>query len=394
MKIAVVGAFDRYNYGDLVMPLIVKREIEKTFTNQKIEFDFYGLAESNMEYCCGINTKKLLDIYKTKYDGVILDGGDILSVTWSDMYLNLQSNKVLIYIFKCLRKISYDFSNKVARKILKGQTYSPWVLDKSKLNCNYLIYNTVDGKISNQQLKKIYNDIKQIDYISIRNYSVYEEIKKLNENCYMFPDSVINLSKTIDGFEIESHVSNEIKNFVKNNDYYIFQCKKKIGKENFEDIVEGILNVDERINLKCLLLPIGFAQGHEDQVILKKINKTVKNTYFFENINIYEIMYLIKNSKLFIGTSLHGLITSISYGIPHMAYTNKIEKQIKFLNTWKTTSIIYTDSDNMCQDINFIMKNYENEKKKVEQQNKKMQSEVDKNFKGIINILSKGIKNG
>ena len=232
MKIAVVGAFDRYNYGDLVMPLIVKREIEKTFTNQKIEFDFYGLAESNMEYCCGINTKKLLDIYKTKYDGVILDGGDILSVTWSDMYLNLQSNKVLIYIFKCLRKISYDFSNKVARKILKGQTYSPWVLDKSKLNCNYLIYNTVDGKISNQQLKKIYNDIKQIDYISIRNYSVYEEIKKLNENCYMFPDSVINLSKTIDGFEIESHVSNEIKNFVKNNDYYIFQCKKKIGKEN------------------------------------------------------------------------------------------------------------------------------------------------------------------
>lgn len=394
MKIAVVGAFDRYNYGDLVMPLIVKREIEKTFTNQKIEFDFYGLAESNMEYCCGINTKKLLDIYKTKYDGVILDGGDILSVTWSDMYLNLQSNRVLIYIFKCLRKISYDFSNKVARKILKGQTYSPWVLDKSKLNCNYLIYNTVDGKISNQQLKKIYNDIKQIDYISIRNYSVYEEIKKLNENCYMFPDSVINLSKTIDGFEIESHVSNEIKNFVKNNDYYIFQCKKKIGKENFEDIVEGILNVDERINLKCLLLPIGFAQGHEDQVILKKINKTLKNTYFFENINIYEIMYLIKNSKLFIGTSLHGLITSISYGIPHMAYTNKIEKQIKFLNTWKTTSIIYTDSDNMCQDINFIMKNYENEKKKVEQQNKKMQSEVDKNFKEIINILSKGIKNG
>ena len=120
----------------------------------------------------------------------------------------------------------------------------------------------------------------------------------------------------------------------------------------------------------------------------------MKNTYFFENINIYEIMYLIKNSKLFIGTSLHGLITSISYGIPHMAYTNKIEKQIKFLNTWKTTSIIYTDSDNMCQDINFIMKNYENEKKKVEQQNKKMQSEVDKNFKGIINILSKGIKNG
>ena len=59
MKIAIVGAFDRYNYGDLLMPLIVKSEIEKNFSNMKIEFDFYGLVEANMEYCCGISTKKL-----------------------------------------------------------------------------------------------------------------------------------------------------------------------------------------------------------------------------------------------------------------------------------------------------------------------------------------------
>ena len=45
-------------------------------------------------------------------------------------------------------------------------------------------------------------------------------------------------------------------------------------------------------------------------------------------VNIFDSgIYLIKNAKIFIGTSLHGLITSISYEIPHMAFTNKIKKE-------------------------------------------------------------------
>ena len=310
------------------------------------------------------------------------------------MFLNLQSNKLMIFIFKIIRKISYDFSNKISKKLLKGQTYSPWILDKNIMKCDTLIYNTVDGQINRIQLKNVYNEIKKIDYISIRNCSVYDDIKKINNNCYMFPDSVINVSKIIDISIMEDYISPEIKKFVNDNDYYIFQSNKKIGNANYKNIIQGISETNKKCKLKCLLLPIGFAQGHEDPVVLKKIKKSVENTFFYDNINIYEIIYLIKNSRLFIGTSLHGLITSISYGIPHMAYTNKIKKQINFLNTWKTTSVTYTDSINMCKNVDFIIKNYEKEKNKVENQKIILQNEVDKNFRKINDLLKRGLKNG
>ena len=240
MKIAIVGAFDRYNYGDLLMPYIVKNELEHLFPNEKLKFDYYGLVESNMEYCGGYNTRKLSEIYTKYYDAIILDGGDILNVTWSDMFLNLQNNMFTIFFFKCLRKLSYNTSDIIAKKILNGKTCKPWILDKNKLKCKSLIYNTVDGTIKNEMLLKVYDCIKNIDYISVRNEQVYNYIKEINSNCSLTPDSVINLSKVFDTLEIEKKVSKDIKDFVKENSYYIFQCKKQIGDKYYNEIVNGI----------------------------------------------------------------------------------------------------------------------------------------------------------
>lgn len=394
MKIAIVGAFDRYNYGDLLMPHIVKNELEYSFPNEKLEFDYYGLVKSNMEYCGGYNTRKLSEIYTKYYDAIILDGGDILNVTWSDMFLNLQDNILTIFFFKSLRKLSYKVSDIIAKEILNGKTYKPWILDKNKLKCKFLIYNTVDGNIKNEIIPKVCDCIKDIDYISVRNERVYNYIKEINSNCSLTPDSVINLSKVFDQLEIEKKVSKKIKDFVKEKNYYIFQCKKQIGDKYYNEIVNSIKKTNENINLKCLFLPIGFAQGHEDQIILKKLHNEISNTYFYDNLNIFEIIYLVKNSKVFVGTSLHGLITSISYGIPHMAFTNEIKKQIDFLDTWKTTSIVYTDASNMLENLQYIMKNYKQEVKKVEHQCKIMQTKVDDNFERIKEIIDKERQNG
>lgn len=395
MNIAIVGAFDRYNYGDLLMPIILKREIKEKISNQEINIDYYGLSESNMKFCGGINTKKLSEIYEKKYEIIILDGGDILSVNWSDMFLNLQTSKIKIFLFKILRKISYAFSNKIAKKKLKGKTDKPWLLDKKILKCNKLIYNTVDGKVKDDKNSRIKNIIKEIDYISLRNKEVFKEVKKINPFAKLYPDSVISLSKYFSKEEIEENVSEEIKEFVKNNKYYVFQCKNLIGKKYYDKIIENINKISSDLNLKCLLLPIGYAQGHEDHIILKKINNnlTRETSEFFEFNNIYEIMYIIKNSKIFIGTSLHGLITSIAYGVPHIAYTNEIVKQIKFLNTWRTTPIIYTDPEEMYENVKIILNNYENNKKNLEEKKCLLESLVEENFENINNIIKMEMKN-
>ena len=53
-----------------------------------------------------------------------------------------------------------------------------------------------------------------------------------------------------------------------------------------------------------------------------------------ENLNIYEIMYIESQSKCFIGTSLHGNITAISYEVNNIGIDKSVKKLDEFLKTW------------------------------------------------------------
>jgi hypothetical protein len=53
---------------------------------------------------------------------------------------------------------------------------------------------------------------------------------------------------------------------------------------------------------------------------------------YFDADNIWDIMYLIANSKCYIGTSLHGAITASSYCVAHVGL--KVEKLGAYLATW------------------------------------------------------------
>jgi hypothetical protein len=45
-------------------------------------------------------------------------------------------------------------------------------------------------------------------------------------------------------------------------------------------------------------------------------------------------MYLIARARAFVGTSLHGNITALSYAVPHLGLTESIPKLASFLETW------------------------------------------------------------
>lgn len=94
--------------------------------------------------------------------------------------------------------------------------------------------------------------------------------------------------------------------------------------------------------MKIVLINIGYAPLHDDFKSHKILNKAFPNkTILFEDTNIFEIMYLIKNSQIFLGTSLHGNITAMSYNVPHLGF-EKINKLKYFLKTWENNEISST----------------------------------------------------
>ena len=69
--------------------------------------------------------------------------------------------------------------------------------------------------------------------------------------------------------------------------------------------------------------------NHDDHEALKAVQAKLRcpSVYFDA-----DIMYLIANAKAYIGTSLHGAITSMSYAVPHVGLV--VEKLDAYLATW------------------------------------------------------------
>ena len=394
MKIALVGAFDRYNYGDILMPIIMHNQIIDNLNIKNMEFSYYGLFESDMSKCKGYSTQALSKLKNKDVDVIIFVGGEILTSRYTGMYLNTLNNKPKIFYFKSMRRLFNSFTENMCRKKAGLDYLKPWIPNKNDFKTKKIIYNTVGGDLffgtDKDSVTSVINNINSFDYISIRESQTYNAVKCIRKDIFLFPDSVVSISKYISEQEIEKNISKSKKDFIDGfGKYFVLQVNKIIGLKNIESLTEEILKIEDKYDVKCILLPIGYAQGHEDTVPLSMINHKINNkkTVYFDYNNIYETLYILKNATLYIGTSLHGAITAISYGIPHFALTNKIKKLVDFLETWGTTDIIYSDVDKISDNYEEIAQNYIDFKRKVEIERKKMIKLVDENFKKINQII-------
>lgn len=391
MKIGLVGAFDRNNFGDLLMPIVFEKQYNKLYPQNEIDFKYYGQLKRDMTQIKSYNTRSLIDCYNN-CDIVIIVGGEVLSADYKLMYMNLQENRLKIFLLRCLNKVMPTFVDEIAKKGLKGIENKPWILDKDKLNCRKLMYNTIGGSINENKIDM--RCLKKVDYISARSNYNYEEIRKINDKTKLYPDSVTAISELFTDSEILDNTGKDIVNMAKE-DYFILQTDYRNNKDSFKNIAKQIDIICEKNNINCFLLPIGYAQGHDDQKALKKIRKYCKRK---ERIilprmtNIYETLYILKNSKMFIGTSLHGIIVSTSYGIPHMVLTNKLSKLLNYVDTWETTSIKYTSIDNMSKNFEHLY-NDDNEILNLNKYKKVLIDLAFENFNNINNIINEELEN-
>ena len=117
--------------------------------------------------------------------------------------------------------------------------------------------------------------------------------------------------------------------------YIVFQVSFTAGKKNFQTIIEQLKSLNLITNIPIVLVPIGTATLHEDDVILERIHKELQNeTRYFGTQNIQVTMGLIAHAKLFMGSSLHGCITAMSFAVPYVGLSSEISKIKAYLNDW------------------------------------------------------------
>jgi len=340
--ILIIGAFDRYNYGDLLFPLVIERQLSTYMAG--FEFEYFGLVESDLSAVGGLPTKGLQDFYKRCSDPnrpvhVIIAGGEALGVTWNSLYAALDPlfqkiNKRHVKINKVI-----DL-NALTRKILKGKTTLPFAFDKTDfVGVQSVILNSLGGSGLSPAVFEKYHFFKgklqNADYFAVRDQITIDNLEKIQVKADLFPDSAILMSAFYPLDFLRERVTSEVADYVdKNKGNYVFaQINKKTTRGHTDSIASGLDEIFQKRNTKICLCPIGKALNHDDHEALQEIGSLMKSPFtYFDADNIWDIMYLIANSKCYVGTSLHGAITALSYCVAHVGL--KVEKLDAYLATW------------------------------------------------------------
>lgn len=346
-NLALLGAFDRYNYGDLLFPIVVEHYFKTIHPDLSKDFniEYYGLIESDLSKYGGKKTKRLSDlksnISKSKEEYIIIvSGGEVLPARWHQMHEHISKNRMEHLTKKVLRKLLGKHNyEKIIRKEYGLTSLFPWVISKKDFGNSTILYNSVGGSnidnFSENELEYVQNCLEDVEYFSVRDKLSYENFNVLNP--VLSPDSAITISEIYPMDKLEKLVDTSIKNTVKNlnNGYFCFQTNLVTSSGKEKQIAQELEKIYYECEQEIFFLPIGFAAGHDNHIALEKIQKEMNVPFTYnDSLTIFDIMYIIANASFFAGTSLHGCVTASSYAIPHMGIGEKIVKLESFLETW------------------------------------------------------------
>ncbi|GAA0815226.1 hypothetical protein GCM10009111_13210 [Colwellia asteriadis] len=355
-KIVLFGAFDRYNYGDNLMPVLFQLFVEKYAKHvlREFEFEYAAISSSNLEKFCCYKTNSINEIIDTLPGGsaVVVIGGEVLCGRNQSLFLHMQDNFIHHFSLKVFKKLLPRLFNYYAKSQYSTKWEFPFIpANKFFTNDVKVIFNTVGGDVNNltpTELLDVKDRIVGSAYLSVRDKRTFNNLQVLGKEAVLAPDSAYIMSALIDKATLAKQVRQKL--FVTlPDDYFVFQAAPNKVGSSVSDCVNYILALSQQSNKKVVLLPIGYASGHDDLYLLQKIHKAIPdNTALFHNLTLWEIMFVITNSAAYFGTSLHGAITAMSFDIPHFGINKNITKLNAFLDDWSVSPF------NQCYSIENI----------------------------------------
>ena len=384
-----LSASDRINYGDLLFPLIFKKILNKFDPN--IEFINYGIVKSNISYFGALKTYSYFKLIRNtqKFGGnLVVGGGEVFFANWSKLLGFI--NPIYSYLKK------YNIFNRIEKKyniskylLIRNQVDIPFVPSLIELSdiTTKIFYNSVGGNFSGTKSTKrnkiIINNLLEASHVSVRDKRTQKSLDEFGVYSEISPDSALIMSDLFPVSYLENVVNKEKLNLPKS--YIFLQIGINKAPKNLDQFVTSFMNEAKSNNLSVVLCPIGMAPNHEDHKILDKILSYSEEFMMIIPENVFEIMYMIAKSDVYVGTSLHGLITAQSFNVPFIPLNEKIGKMNAYCKTWTSSVCIGCTPFNEIFKMTTILNHWNFDEIKKDTINQKVK--VYANFDKILNEL-------
>ncbi|WP_062810823.1 polysaccharide pyruvyl transferase family protein [Alcanivorax sp. NBRC 102028] len=339
--VVLIGAFDRYNYGDNLMPIVFESFMKNFYPDffSQGRLIFASLTASDLSNFKAKKTVSIASVFADEGpspDVVIAVGGEILCASSSTLYNHMGYKSFFSLIIKILTKFKFhSFANVLCRRFFRLPWEYPYIPIPTA--AKKTAFNTVGGGVGRNNKEIVKHSVEQrlqdADFISVRDTNTKNSLADIVATD-LYPDSVIAISHFFSKDFLECNSSRKIK-LLKNKKYICVQVAPKKAGAEVREYAKVLSNIKRRYGLSVILCPIGYAAGHDDLRFLLSLKKEMgSDCDVLMDLSLWEIMFVISQSSCFIGTSLHGVITALSYSVPYLGLNPKIRKLDSFLSDW------------------------------------------------------------
>lgn len=351
IRIAQIGTFDLDNLGDLLFPYVFDLIVCDLAKKLAIEIDIkcfspVGRSES-LFYKDQIESypiSKFMAIdQESPFDLIFIGGGDIVRDDDSSLY-SIYNKSELNLTFSSLFSPSEDIKKRIV-------LLSPGVPFDIQPDFKVFLKNTFLRVIQASSRDK--QSLEKIK--SILPKDVYTEV---------IPDLVFSLPRYFSYKQAQEVSQKLLMQFeIQGNNYICFQshanyCPDPVATSKY------LLDLEKATNLRVVLLEIGKCLG--DDNLLENLHAIggfvyIKNRLSHSPISLIDKVAIIGGAKAFIGSSLHGNILAISYGIPQFCIASELLK-IEVLREVKQISNCYKNFQVLIenhQDVLGLIKNHD-----------------------------------
>lgn len=311
----------------------------------------YGLKRSNLSVFGALPSRSMSDLYRDVEDGdvVILAGGENLAQTWYVMHLTVLGKMGAKAAMFGREKLGLGFAEKLARWRFRGRQEFPYILSPEHFHRSVrVMYNSMGGwplaHYAPADQTSIIREMAKAPFISIRDEASASILKSLGPQIpiRVAPDCVFLLSEMVPKEELARKASQDVRQIVQRaGEFLCFQCHPRYGEANREEIKRQVLDLAKRSGLNVLLTPIGRIHSFDDDVFLSPLAAELGDRVSLlpASAGIYDVAYALASGRLFCGTSLHGVITALTYGVPFVPLLSEDPKLSNNVRSWGLSEV-------------------------------------------------------
>jgi hypothetical protein len=352
-RVRIVGAFDRFNYGDVLFAHLSEGIVRARWPDAEI--GFFGTQRSDLRAEGGVRTGNLRDIFAepARPDDVIwVAGGEVLGSRWHLMVEHGMPLPVARLWRDLRRRISSTRADWMAQHLARVPNRLPWVFDRTGFAgaTPRVVYLNVGGLYAGKGMPPALADwqrrrLAEVTWLSLRDSGSVATVAELTGQRWpLLPDSAVMMPSLPQAAaaareaRLATLLPRITPGWAPKQRYLCLQCGINYIAGQEDLLAAEVEAVHALTGLPVVAFAIGRASGHEDQVSAKRLAARLEGRAWFrrapDDLDIWQIMALIAGSAGYIGSSLHGFITAFAFAVPRVGLAPKVKKLITFRDDW------------------------------------------------------------